>query len=208
MCIWLVINTLQYDAGYIQRQNIYTYIIQTHTHTHTHTLFIRSRDLIKNYCFLTGYHNCNPSRAQIVCTVLIIQTPVVPKQTSDQEFKRNVTSCNANIYFNQECLRKNVNPNYSKIKISHNFTSFHIYVAFIFFKKRDQVSIRQKKFNCEFYGHKLLCFVWTFETSNCSKEQRGWKVLKSYSTLVSFTPLLLQSFKRSFKVSLVCIKTT
>ena len=34
-----------------------------------------------------------------------------------EDLKRKIHSCNANIYFNQKCLRTNIIPNFAKIKI-------------------------------------------------------------------------------------------
>jgi len=56
--------------------------------------------------------------------------------------KRKLCSCNANIYFNQQCLQRTLIPNYAKIKIPDNhwkterqpnLVQFQIYIYTFFY---------------------------------------------------------------------------
>jgi len=62
--------------------------------------------------------------------------------------KRKLCSCNANIYFNRQCLQRTLIPNYAKIKIPNNYWEterdlvefqiyIYIYIYILFFIETD-----------------------------------------------------------------------
>jgi hypothetical protein len=77
---------------------------------------------------LNGFYNRRFGRRQNTSSVWNQRLLFFGCPTLSLSLKRKLYKCNANIYFNQQCLQKQLIPTYAKIKspIQHKIPNLHI----------------------------------------------------------------------------------